>query len=134
MAERLNIKPADWQLSGSEPMTRKQQKMLNAMCGDLEQLVWHGGHRLGKDDWRHVISGTVLGHRFIRGINTGYGDPGLITLARSSLDLSKSKAVEAINMARDIGDFPQDQGLTCSSVQWSDTVLKGLGFNPGDFT
>lgn len=124
----MNLSPKDWQETGSDPMTRKQQKILNALCGDLEQIEWHGGRRLGKDDWRHIISGTVLGHIFVRGINTGYGDPGLITLARSSLDLSKSRAVEAINMAKDIGDNPEDQGLTCRPVRWSDTVLKWMGF------
>lgn len=124
---------SDWEQRGSEVMTRKQQKMLNAICGDLEQIIWHGGYRMDKDDWRHIIAGTVLGHRFVRGINTGYGDPGLITLARSSLDLSKSKAVDAINLALEVGDHPEDQGLTCPPVRWSDTVLRGLGFNPEDF-
>ncbi|WCE04450.1 recombination protein NinB [Pseudoxanthomonas sp. JBR18] len=113
-------------------MTRKQQKMLNAVCGDLEQINWHG-HRLDKDDWRHTLAGTVLGFRFVPGINTGQGQPGLVMLGRSSLDLSKTQAAEAINLGLDIGDRPEDQGLRCKPVRWSDVVLLGQGFNPRDF-
>ena len=45
--------------------TNDQRRLLNAACGDLaSQLVWHG-NRLTKDDWRHLLSGTVLGWRMM---------------------------------------------------------------------
>ena len=57
------LKPADWQERGEGMMTPKQQRMLNAICGDLAAgLSWHG-QRLTKDDWRHMVAGTMLGWR-----------------------------------------------------------------------
>lgn len=123
---------ADWELQGKSPMTAKQRRMLNACCGCLATMRWHG-IVFGKDDYRHLISAVVLGERLVPGINTGNGPAGLIRMSRSSLELTKSEAVTAINMALDIGDNPKDQGLPDKPVQWSDAVLLGLGFNPADF-
>jgi hypothetical protein len=88
-----------WDETGRQPMTRKQQKLLNAACGDLgAQLRWHG-IKFGKDDYRHLLSAVVLGERLVPGINTGYGPPGLIRMARSSKEMTKSEAAEAIRTA-----------------------------------
>ena len=115
--------PQAWEESGREPMSRKQQKLLNAACGDLEiGIRFWGGHRFDKDDFRHLFAACVLGERIVPGVNTGHGDPGLIRMARSSLELSKSQATEAIQMAFDVGDNPSDQGLTCKPVRWCDVV------------
>lgn len=120
-----------WQETGREPMSRKQQKLLNAACGDLELGIrFWGGHRFGKDDFRHLLAACVLGERMVPGVNTGHGDPGLIRMARSSLELSKSQATEAIQMAFDIGDNPRDQGLTCKPVRWCEKVCLARGFTP----
>lgn len=122
----------EWELKGAAPMTRKQQKMLNACCGCLEQIRWHG-ILFSKDDYRHLISAVVLGERIVPGINRGEGPAGMIRMARSSMELSKSQAAEAINLALEIGDRPDEQGLNSPPVRWSDTVLRGLGFSPADF-
>lgn len=112
----------DWQERGKEPMSRKQQKLLNAACGDLaDNIRWHGVV-LSKDDWRHVIAATILGDRLIPGINMGNGAPGMIRLPRSSLELSKSEATKAIQTAFDIGDYPGDQGLPIPPIRWGATV------------
>lgn len=114
-------------------MTDEQRKMLNCLCGDLSsQIRWHG-NRLSKDDWRHMLSGTVLGWRMLPGIDTGNGAPGFIYLGGSSKDLTKSQASDAITMAIQIGDHPDEQGLDCKPVRWCDTALVGMGFNPRDF-
>lgn len=114
-------------------MSEKQRRMLNAVCGDLAvQLHWHG-NRLSKDDWRHMLSGTVLGWRMMPAIDRGEGAAGFIMLGGSSLKLSKTQAADAITVALQIGDHPEEQGLKSKPVQWSDTVLLGLGFNPRDF-
>ena len=127
-----DLSPTDWKLEGSERMTDKQRKMLNAVCGDLSAgLTWHG-NRLSKDDWRHMLSGTMLGWRMMPAIDRGEGAAGFIMLGGSSLSLSKSQAADAITVALNIGDHPEDQGLRAKPVQWSDTVLRGLGFNPAD--
>jgi hypothetical protein len=125
------ITRAEWELRGNAPMTRKQQKLLNAVCGDLQQLRWHG-IVFSKDDFRHLVSAVVLGERLVPGVNTGEGAPGLIRMARSSLELTKTQATQAIRMALDIGDNPADQGLPDRPVRWSDTVLHALGFNPDE--
>ncbi len=117
-----------------EMLTEEQRRFLNAICGDLAaQIPWHG-NRLTKDDWRHLIAGTVLGWRTLPGIDLGDGRPGIIMLGGSSLDLRKKECIDAITMALQIGDHPDEQGLRCKAIRWSDTVLRGLGFNPSDFT
>lgn len=122
----------DWKVTGDTMMTDKQQRMLNAVCGDLaKQIHWHG-FRLTKDDWRHLLSGTMLGWRVMRGIDRGEGSAGLIMLGGSSLKLTKSNACDAITQALQIGDDPESQGLNQKRVHWSDAVLLGLGVSPRD--
>jgi hypothetical protein len=112
----------DWQASGRAPMTRQQQKLLNAACGDLaDNLRWHG-IVFSKDDFRHLISAVVLGERLVPGINTGMGPPGLVRMSRSSLEMNKTEATTAIRMAFDIGDNPGDQGLDAPPIRWGATV------------
>lgn len=123
---------AEWEVDGSGRMTDKQRRMLNACCGDLAaQVVWHG-NRLSKDDWRHMLAGTMAGWRMMLGIDRGEGAPGFIMLGGSSLNLSKTMAKDAITQALAIGDDPSSQGLTSPRVRWCDAVLLGLGFNPND--
>lgn len=101
-----------------EMLTHQQQKILNAACGDLaDQIVWHG-QRLSKDDFRHLIAGTVIGWRMIPAYDRGEGAPGFIMLGGSSLDLRKSDCIEAITMAFHIGDHPEEQHLDCKPVEW----------------
>ena len=117
------IESQEWQETGTAGMTRKQQKLLNAACGDLAaQIDWHG-NRLSKDDFRHMIAAAVLGTRLLPAINTGEGGPGLIMLGRSSKDFNKSEATTAIRMAFDIGDNPQDQNLRAKPIRWCQTVV-----------
>lgn len=127
-AERLTR--AEWDLDGSGPMTKKQQKMLNACCGDLSaQIRWHG-NKLSKDDWRHMLSGTMLGWRMMPAIDRGEGAAGFIMLGGSSLSLSKTQARDAITCALQIGDHPEDQGLQSKPVRWCDVVYLAMGFDP----
>lgn len=113
---------ASWEESGHVPMSRAQQKLLNAACQDLSDNVrWHGVV-LSKDDWRHVLSATILGDRLIPGINMGEGAPGLIRLPRSSLELTKTQATKAIHTAFEIGDHPADQGLDIPPIRWGPLV------------
>lgn len=122
------LERTDWQEKGREPMSRKQQKLLNAACGDLaDQIRWHG-IRLDKDDFRHLLAATVLGERMVPGVNTGNGRPGLIRMARSSLELTKSQATEAIRTAFDIGDKPRDQDLDCEPVRWCAVIVMARWF------
>lgn len=108
-------------------MSRKQQRLLNAACGDLAtQMRWHG-IVFGRDDFRHLLSAVVLGERLVPGVNTGNGEPGLIRMSRSSLELTKSDATEAIHMAFDIGDNPEDQGLKCKPVKWCAVIQLARG-------
>lgn len=113
----------DWQESGRAPMSRKQQNLLNAACQDLATGIrFWGGHRFEQADFRHLIAACVLGERIVPGINTGHGSPGMVRMARSSLELNKSQATEAIQIAFDIGDNPQDQGLDIAPIRWGVAV------------
>lgn len=113
----------EWQESGKGPMSRKQQNLLNAACGDLaDHLRWHG-QRFDKDDYRLLLCAVVLGERLVPGVNTGNGPAGLVRMGRSSKELTKSQATEAIHMAFDIGDYPQDQGLDTQPIRWGPAVV-----------
>ena len=112
----------------SEPwkdaITTQQRKILNAACRDLsEQISWHG-NRLSLDDWRHLISGTVLGWRMMPAIDMGQGNAGFIMLGGSSLRLSKEKCIDAITMAFHLGDDPSSQGLKSPPVRWCAAICK----------
>lgn len=112
-----------------EMLTEEQRRFLNAICGDLARGIdWFGAH-MDKDDWRHFISGNVMGWRMVPGYDDGAGKRGFVMLGGSSLKLRKAECIEAITMALHIGDEPESQGLHCSRIQWSRTVLKGLGYN-----
>lgn len=120
----MTTERTDWQEKGREPMTRQQQKLLNAACSDLAaQVRWHG-ICFDKGDYRHLLSAVVLGERLVPGVNRGDGPPGLVRMSRSSLELNKSQATEAIRMAFDIGDYPQDQGLSCNPVRWCAVICQ----------
>jgi hypothetical protein len=120
------IENPDWQVRGESRMTDAQRRMFNAACGDLAQQVpWHGGIRLSKDDYRHMIAGTLLGWKFMPGLDMGDGNRGFITLGGSSLDLTKSLATDAITIAFTIGDDPSSQGLNCKPVRWCSAVCLG---------
>jgi hypothetical protein len=123
---KLEIQNPDWKLTGEGKMTDAQRRMLNAACQDLsDQIVWHGKNRLSKDDWRHMIAGTMLGWRMMRGIDRGEGAPGFIMLGGSSLNLSKSQATDAITQVFCIGDDPSSQDLDCNPVRWCAAVCIG---------
>jgi hypothetical protein len=130
----MNVKPitsTDWQLSGSGRMTDAQRRLMNAACGDLEQMRWFG-KRLSKDDWRHLLSGTVLGWRIMPGVDMGNGDRQMIMLGGSSLELTRTQATDAITMAFYVGDAPHEQGLTCKPVAWCYVVRMARGISDAD--
>ena len=121
------IRASDWQLRGNGGMTDAQRRLLNAACGDLAaHLPWHR-IELSKDDYRHMIAGTVLGWRTLPGIDLGDGKRGWIMLGGSSLDLSRTQATDSITLAFHIGDFPQEQHLRCRPVPWCDVVCLARG-------
>lgn len=129
----MEVKPEDWRVTGNGRMSDKQRRMLNAVCGDLEQIHWHG-NKLNKDDWRHLLSAVSAGQRMMPGWQYGDGRPqGIIMLGKSSLSLTRSEAADAITMGVHLGDHPEEQGIQAKRVAWSDTVLLGMGFNPADF-
>lgn len=101
-----------------------QRNLLNAACGDLsDQILWHG-NRLTKDDWRHMLSGTVLGWRMIPGIDRGNGvAQGFIMLGGSSMNLNKAQCAQATEMAFLIGDHPEGQGIDAKPVRWCQSVV-----------
>lgn len=117
----MNPADAPWQ----EMLTDQQRKIFNAACGDLsEQVVWHG-NRLSKDDWRHFISGTVLGWRMLPGINRGEGAPGFVMLGGSSMSLTKQQCIDAITIAFSIGDAPWEyESSQTKPVRWCQSVCK----------
>ena len=128
------IAPEDWKDTSGGWMTDKQRRMLNAVCSDLsQQISWHGTY-LSKDDWRHMIAGSILGWRTVPAIDRGSGNRNLIMLGRSSLELTRAQAADAITALVQIGDHPEEQGVKSKAVRWSDVVLLGLGFNPRDLT
>lgn len=112
----------------AEWITDEQRGLLNAACGDLARcLPWHGDIRLSKDDYRHMIAGTILGWRTMPGIDRGDGQRGWIMLGGSSLDLRKHECTDAITLAFHLGDHPDEQGLPSPPVQWGRAVRLARG-------
>lgn len=102
--------------------SQEQRNTLNAACGDLAaQIEWHG-FRLSKDDWRHMICGTIKGWRLMPGIDRGEGAPGLIMLGGSSMELKKAETTDALTQIFLIGDDPSTQGLKSPPVRWCKSV------------
>ena len=99
--------------------TDEQNNVLQDACGDLsEQLTWCG-HRLSKDEWRHLICAAILNVKTVRGVNGG-----LVTLGGSSRKLNKEQGSEAIEMAFSIGDAPWEYDIpTDHQVQWNESVM-----------
>ena len=124
------IRPEDWNQCGEGMMTPKQQRMLDAICGDLSVGLARQGQRLTKDDWRHMVAGTMQGWRLMPAFDRGQGALGIIMLGGSSLKLSRSMACDAITVLVQIGDHPDEQRMRVRPVRRTDTVLIGLGFNP----
>ena len=115
-------------------MTRQQQKLFNAACGDLAaHLHWHGT-ALSKNGWRHLLSGLVLGQRVVPSWDYADGrQVGLVLLGGSSRKLTNEEANEAITMAYFVGDYPEDQGIKSSPVPWCDVVRLERGiFTDGE--
>lgn len=125
-------KREEWQQRGEQKWSDAQRRMLNAVCQDLsQQLRWHG-MKLSKDSWRYFFSGVVLGFRAVPGWDNGDGQTGIVMIGRSSNELTRSAACDAITMAVQLGNDPSCQGLDANPVKWSDTVLWGLGWNPAE--
>lgn len=125
------ITERDWKLSGDGRSSDAQRRLLNAACGDLSaQIIWHG-FRLSKDDFRHMLAGTVLKWRLMPGIDLGEG-PSLITLGGSSLDLSRSECTDTITLAFHLGDHPEEQRLRCKPVRWCHVVRGARGISDAD--
>ncbi len=109
---------ANWK----EKPKREQLNLLNAACRDLSmQISWHG-NRLSLDDWRHMLSGTILGWRMMPAIDRGEGAAGFIMLGGSSLNLNKEQCTDAITLAFSIGDDPESQGIKAAPVRWCASV------------
>ncbi len=115
-----------------EMLSDEQRRLFNAACDDLSnQIVWHG-NRLSKDDWRHLISGTVLGWRMLPAIDMGTGAAGFVMLGGSSLSLHKAECTDAITMAFHIGDDPSSQGLKSTPVRWCEVIRAARGISDAD--
>lgn len=113
-------------------LSDQQRKLLNAACGDLaDQIEWHG-NRLSKDDWRHLLAGTVLGWRMMPAVDMGTGAPGFVMLGGSSLNLHKAECTDAITMAFHIGDEPSSQGLNSAPVRWCQVIRAARGISDAD--
>lgn len=117
-----------------EMRSKDQNDLLQPICGDLSRcLTWYG-FSLSKDDWRHLVAGTIKGWRMLPGIDRGEGAPGFVMLGGSSKSLTKEQCTEFITLALAIGDAPWDYEPTQKvAVQWCDTVMRARGFNPDDF-
>jgi hypothetical protein len=112
----------DWKEQGEEPMSRAQQKLLNAACGDLaEQMNWHG-YTMDKNGWRHMFSAFVLNAPVLPGWDFGDGRQRVIMLPRSSTELTKSQASDAITMMFLLGDYPDEQGIDSPPVRWCEVI------------
>ena len=125
---------AGWELTGEGPMSDAQRRLLNAACRDLAAQIrprpgveLHPWMTFEQDDWRHFLAGMALGFRPVPMYDRGDGYRGIVMLGRSSLDLSKSQATDAITMAFHIGDDPESQHVDLPPITWSEVVYLARG-------
>lgn len=101
--------PIDIRVRTMSKMTWRQQKRLNAMCGDMEkQAEWHG-FRLNKDQWRALVVAVLRNDQLQVPGDEGRG---FILLGGSSSDLSRKETSDAIELLYKLG--------ADRNVQWTD--------------
>lgn len=125
------VSPDEWKVKGWEPMSDAQRRLLNAACADLTQMLWHG-RKWDKDSYRHFLAGVILGHDMVPSVDMGNGNVGFVSMARSSLDLNKTQATAAIDMAFYIGDDPRSQNIESDPVYWGEVVRFARGITDSD--
>jgi len=99
----------------NEPrMTRKQQKRINAMLGDLEkQVKWsvNGSMRsMCKEDWRRFMAAHVRRQPTCPSIDGDF----LVVLSVSTKGFTVSEAAQAIDLIQAFGDTREPR------VKWTD--------------
>lgn len=113
-----------------EMRSGEQNDLFQAACGDLSAgWDWHG-HRMSKDDWRHLICAFVLNKRPVPGI-----EGGLVVLGGSSRDLKLQQATDAITLAFAMGDAPWDYDKSKQDrIQWCPVVRAARGIPDNENT
>jgi hypothetical protein len=106
-----------------EMRTQEQNDLIHPACRDLARcLVWKG-YALDENDWRALVCAAILGEKIVPGL-TG----GLVALGRSSKDLKKQQATDALTMIFSIGDAPWEYDPTQQTqVQWGRAVRMARG-------
>lgn len=89
----------------------KQRNKLGAMCDDLAEQCTHAGLKLGKDDWRHMISAMVFNLRIVPSLDGN----GIVTLAPSTAEMSSEEMNAMIEGAYYVG--------STRDVEWSDPAV-----------
>lgn len=111
-----------------EKRTGEQNDLFQSACGDLAAgWDWHG-HRMSKDDWRHLICAFVLNKRPVPGI-----EGGLVVLGGSSKDLRLEQATKAITLAFAMGDAPWEYDKSRQHrIRWGDVVCAARGITDNE--
>lgn len=106
-----------------EMRSLEQNDLFQAACGDLAAgWDWHG-HRMSKDDWRHLICAFVLNKRPVPGI-----EGGLVVLGGSSRALKLQQATDAITLSFAMGDAPWEYDKSKDApITWGPAVRKARG-------
>jgi len=71
--------------------SNEQNKKMWAMLNDLsKQVVWHG-QTLTAEDWKHVLTGSLVGQRAVPGV-----DGGVVMLGKSTSKMTIEQMTELI--------------------------------------
>lgn len=106
-----------------EMRTKEQNDLIHPACRDLARCLKWKGYELTGDDWRALICAAILGQKIVPGI-TG----GIVALGRSSKDLSKQLATDALTLIFSIGDQPWEYDPSQQTqVAWGKAVCLARG-------
>ena len=111
-----------------EMRTQEQNDLLHPACRDLSRCLKWFGHSLDENDWRALICAAILNQKIVPGIHGG-----IVALGRSSKELKKQQATDALTLIFSIGDAPWEYDPTQQTqVEWVTAVRLARGIADAD--
>lgn len=106
-----------------EMRTKEQNDLIHPACRDLAACLTWKGYALDENDWRALVCAAILGQKIVPGLNGG-----LVALGRSSKELKKQQATDALTMIFHIGDAPWEYDPSQKEqVTWGRAVCLARG-------
>jgi hypothetical protein len=119
---------ADMTMPWQEMRTQEQNDLIHPACRDLSRCLTWKGYALDENEWRALICAAILNQKIVPGIHGG-----IVALGRSSKDLKKQQATDALSLIFSIGDAPWEYDPTqTQQVSWGSAVRLARGISENE--